>query len=64
MKAKHLLLLWMLVVAGLTMSYVSLNTGKHPELIGLVLIIFFAFLGITVGLSQIIKKLDDLESKK
>ena len=54
----------MLVVAGLTMSYVSLNTGKHPELIGLVLIIFFAFLGITVGLSQIIKKLDDLESKK
>ena len=64
MKAKHLLVLWMLVVAGLTMSYVSLNTSKHPELVGLVLIIFFAFLGITVGLSQIIKKLDDEQSKK
>jgi len=51
-------------MAGLTMSYVGLNTGKHPELIGLVLIIFFAFLGIMVGLNQIIKKLDDLESKK
>ena len=64
MKAKHLLLLWMLVVASLTMTYVGLNTGKHPELTGLAMIIFFAFLGITVGLSQIIKKLDDLESKK
>ena len=64
MEAKHLLLLWMLVVAGLTLSYVRLTTGKHPELIGLVLIIFFAFLGIMVGLSQVIKKLDDLESKK
>jgi len=64
MKAKHLLLLWMLVVAALTMTYVGLNTGKHPELIGLVLIIFFAFLGIMVGLSHVIKKLDDLESKK
>jgi len=64
MKAKHLLLLWMLVVAGLTMSYVGLNTGKHPELVGVVMIIFFAFLGITVGLSQIIKKLDDQEAKK
>jgi len=64
MKAKHLLLLWMLVVAGLTISYVTLNTSKHPELTGLVLIIFFAFLGTTVGLSQIIKKLDDQQSKK
>ena len=64
MKAKHLLLLWMLVVAGLTMTYVGLNTGKHPELIGLAMIIFFAFLGITVGLSQVIKKLDDQEAKK
>ena len=54
----------MLVVAGLTMTYVGLNTGKHPELIGLAMIIFFAFLGITVGLSQIIKKLDDQEAKK
>ena len=51
----------MLVVAGLTLSYVSLNSSKHPELAGLVMIIFFAFLGITVGLSQIIKKLDDQE---
>jgi len=64
MKAKHLLLVWMLVVAGLTVSYVNLNIGKHPELVGLVMIIFFAFLGITVGLSQIIKKLDDEQSKK
>ena len=64
MKAKHLLVLWMVVLAGLTLSYVRLNTSKHPELIGLVLIIFFAFLGIMVGLSQIIKKLDDQESKK
>ena len=64
MKAKHLLLVWMLVVAGLTLSYVHATSGKHPELVGLVLIIFFAFLGITVGLSQIIKKLDDQESKK
>ena len=64
MKAKHLLVLWMLVVAGLTISYVSLNTTKHPELVGLVMIIFFSFLGITVGLSQIIKKLDDKESKQ
>jgi hypothetical protein len=64
MKAKHLLSVWMVVVAGLSMLYVALNSSKHPELIGLVLIIFFAFLGITVGLSHIIKKLDDLESKK
>ncbi|HKF05896.1 MAG TPA: hypothetical protein VKB49_26485 [Candidatus Sulfotelmatobacter sp.] len=64
MKAKHLLLVWMLVVAGLTVSYVNLNIGKHPELVGIVMIIFFAFLGITVGLSQIIKKLDDEQSKK
>ena len=54
----------MLVVAGLTMTYVGLNTGRHPELTGLAMIIFFAFLGITVGLSQIIKKLDDQEAKK
>jgi len=60
MKAQHLLL-WMLLVAGLTISYVSLNSSKHPELVGLVMIIFFAFLGISVGLSQIIKKLDDQE---
>jgi len=64
MKAKHMLLVWMLVVAGLTLSYVTVNTSKHPELTGLVLIIFFSFLGITVGLSQIIKKLDDQQSKK
>jgi len=64
MKAKHLLLLWMLVVAGLTLFYVRVITGKHPELVGLVMIIFFAFLGIMVGLSQIIKKLDDEQSKK
>ena len=51
-------------MAGLTISYVTLNTSKHPELTGLVLIIFFAFLGTTVGLSQIIKKLDDQQSKK
>ena len=48
-------------MAGLTISYVSLNSSKHPELVGLVMIIFFAFLGISVGLSQIIKKLDDQE---
>ena len=54
----------MLGVAGFTMTYVGLNTGKHPELLGLVLIIFFEFLGIMVGLSQIIKKLDDQEAKK
>lgn len=59
-----MLLVWMLVVAGLTLSYVTVNTSKHPELTGLVLIIFFSFLGITVGLSQIIKKLDDQQSKK
>ncbi len=64
MKTKHLLILWMLVVAGLTISYVGLNSGKHPELVGLAMIIFFAFLGITVGLSHIIKKLDDEASKK
>jgi len=56
MQAKHLLLLWMLVVAGLTISYVSLNASKHPELVGLAMITFFAFLGITVGLSQVIQK--------
>ena len=56
--------MWMLVVAGLAIFYVKVNIGKHPELVGLVLIIFFAFLGIMVGLSHIIKKLDDLESKK
>ena len=54
----------MLIVAALTMSYVGLNTGKHPELVGIAMLIFFAFLGITVGLSQIIKKLDDQEAKK
>jgi len=54
----------MLVVASLTILYVGLNSSKHPELVGLVLIIFFAFLGITVGLSHIIKKLDDEGSKK
>lgn len=64
MKAKYLLVLWILIVAGLTISYVSLNTTKHPELVGLVMIIFFSFLGITAGLSQIIKKLDDKESKQ
>jgi len=64
MKAKHLLLVWILVVAGLTISYVHAYTSKHPELVGLVLIIFFAFLGITVALSQIINKLDDEQSKK
>jgi len=64
MKTKHLLVLWMLVVASLTILYVGLNSSKHPELVGLVLIIFFAFLGITVGLSHIIKKLDDEGSKK
>jgi len=64
MKATHLLVLWMLVVGALTFTYVGLNSSKHPELVGLVMIIFFAFLGITVGLGQIIKKLDDQESKK
>ena len=54
----------MLVVAGLTISYVGLNSSKHPELVGLAMIIFFAFLGISVGLSRVIKKLDDGESKK
>ena len=54
----------MVVVAGLSALYVGLNSSKHPELTGLVLIIFFAFLSIMVGLSQIIKKLDDQESKK
>jgi hypothetical protein len=64
MQAKHLLLLWMLVVASLTISYVGLNTSKHPELVGLAMITFFAFLGIAVGLSHVIKQLDDRESKK
>ena len=58
------LLIWMLVVAGLSMLYVALNSSKHPELIGLVLIIFFAFMGLSVGLALIIRKLDDRESKK
>ena len=56
--------IWMLVVAGLSMLYVALNSSKHPELVGLVLIIFFAFMGIAVGLGLIIRKLDDRESKK
>lgn len=54
----------MLVVAGLTIDYVATSAGKHPELIGIVLIIFFAFLGIMVGLGFILKKLDDRESNK
>lgn len=64
MKKNVLLAVWMLVVAGLSIDYVATSTGKHPELIGLVLIIFFAFMGIMVGLSLIIKKLDDKESNK
>ena len=54
----------MLVVAGLSIEYVATNTGRHPELIGIVLIIFFAFMGIMVGLSSVLKKLDDRESSK
>ena len=58
------LLTWKLGVAGLCMLYVALNSSKHPELVGLVLIIFFAFMGLSVGLALIIRKLDDRESKK
>ena len=54
----------MLVVAGLSMVYVGTTGGRHPELIGIVLIIFFSFVGTMVGLSLIVKKLDDKESKK
>ena len=54
----------MLVVAGLSIDYISTNIGKHPELNGLVLILFFAFEGIMVGISFIIKKLDDEKQKK
>lgn len=64
MKKNVLLAVWMLVVAGLTIDYVATATGKHPELIGVVLIIFFAFMGIMVGLGFIIKKLEDRESNK
>ena len=64
MKTNHLLSVWMLVVAGLSMLYVAFNSSKHPELVGLVLIILPAFMGIAVGLSSVIKKLDDKESKK
>jgi len=54
----------MLVVAALSIVYVSTNSGRHPELIGIVLIILFAFLGIMVGLSLILKRLDDKEPKE
>ncbi len=54
----------MLVVAGLSVGYVATNAGRHPELIGIVLIIFFSFMGIMVGLGLIIKKLDDRESNR
>lgn len=64
MKKNVLLAAWMLVVAGLSIEYVTANTGRHPELIGIVLIIFFAFMGIMVGLSFVLKKLDDRESSK
>ena len=64
MKKNVLLAAWMLVVAGLSIEYVATNTGRHPELIGIVLIIFFAFMGIMVGLSFVLKKLDDRESSK
>jgi hypothetical protein len=64
MKKDVLLAVWMLIVAGLTIDYVATSAAKHPELIGIVLIIFFAFLGIMVGLGFILKKLDDRESTK
>jgi len=64
MRKDVLFVVWMLVVAGLTIDYVATSAGKHPELIGIVLIIFFAFLGIMVGLGFILKKLDDRESNK
>jgi hypothetical protein len=64
MKKNLLLAVWMLVVAALSIVYVSTNSGRHPELIGIVLIILFAFLGIMVGLSLILKRLDDKESKE
>jgi hypothetical protein len=54
----------MLVVAGLSIDYISTNFGKHPELNGLVLILFFAFEGIMVGISFIIKKLDDEKGRR
>lgn len=54
----------MLVVAGLSIVYVATTAGRHPELIGIVLIIFFSFMGMMVGLGLIIKTLDDRESKK
>jgi len=63
-KKNIVLAAWMLVVAGLSIEYVTTNAGRHPELIGIVLIIFFAFMGIMVGLSVVLKKLDDRESSK
>ena len=64
MKKNALLAAWMLVVAGLSIEYVATNTDRHPELIGIVLIIFFAFMGIMVGMSFVLKKLDDKESSR
>ncbi len=55
---------WMLVVAVLSIVYINTNIGKHPELTGLVLILFFAFMGIMVGISFILRKLDDEKTKK
>ena len=63
-KKNVLLAAWMLVVAGLSIEYVAMNSGRHPELVGVVLIIFFAFMGIMVGLSFILKRLEDRESSK
>jgi hypothetical protein len=65
MTKKHIVLAtWMLVVAGLSIEYISTNIGKHPELNGLVLILFFAFEGIMVGISFIIKKLDNEKGRR
>ena len=65
MTKKHIVLAtWMLVVAGLSIDYISTNVGKHPELNGPVLILFFAFEGIMVGISFIIKKLDDEKGRR
>ena len=61
---KHILLVWMLNVAVLSIVYVGTAGSRHPELIGIVLITFFSFMGIMVGLNIIIKKLDDKESKE
>lgn len=54
----------MLIVAALTILYISTNVGKHPELTGLVMILFFAFMGIMVGISFILKKLEDQKPTK